>query len=130
MKVRGSNKRPVGLHESEGMVDIDIPDEEFLWIAREAHQRDITFNHMFERIMVRYLLAHKDDPADAIRYNADGSVAGVELKDGTIAKAKLKKPKVCDGCGDTPYPNMNCDDTAALRYGQTKPKKKPKRKQK
>jgi hypothetical protein len=42
---------------TEKMVDmeIDISDEQFLFVAKKAHERDITFNEMFNIIMKEYI---------------------------------------------------------------------------
>lgn len=36
-------------------IEIEITDEQFLFVAKEAHDRDITFNEMFNIIMREYL---------------------------------------------------------------------------
>ena len=36
-------------------VEIDLTDEEFLSIAKMAHERDITFNKMVEAILWNYI---------------------------------------------------------------------------
>ena len=33
------------------VLDIDISDEDFMFIALEAHKRDITFNQMIEKML-------------------------------------------------------------------------------
>lgn len=33
----------------DALIDIDLPDSVFLSLAREAHEKDITFNHLAER---------------------------------------------------------------------------------
>lgn len=37
-------------------IDILLSDEDFLRIAKQAHELDITFNHMVERILTKELL--------------------------------------------------------------------------
>ena len=36
-------------------MEIDISDEQFLFVAKKAHERDITFNEMFNIIMKEYI---------------------------------------------------------------------------
>jgi hypothetical protein len=36
-------------------IKIDMTDDEFLFIAKKAHKKDITFNKMFEQILVEQL---------------------------------------------------------------------------
>ena len=49
-------------------VDIELPDEDFMRIAREAHERDITFNKMVNIILkdgidlVEYRFEHHPKP--------------------------------------------------------------------
>ena len=49
-------------------VDIELPDDEFMRIAREAHERDITFNKMFNIILkdginqAEYRFEHQSKP--------------------------------------------------------------------
>jgi hypothetical protein len=54
--------RRVPLHESEKEVKIDISDQDFLVLAKRAHELNITFNHLVERLMMNYLLADKKAP--------------------------------------------------------------------
>lgn len=43
--------------QREKMVDMEIEmsDDEFLFVAKQAHERDITFNEMFNIIMKEYI---------------------------------------------------------------------------
>lgn len=41
-------------------VPVDLSDEEFLTIARMAHDRDITFNQMVEIILWQYIGKEKE----------------------------------------------------------------------
>ena len=49
-------------------VDIELPDDDFMRIAREAHERDITFNKMINIILkdginqVEYRFEHQSKP--------------------------------------------------------------------
>jgi hypothetical protein len=36
-------------------IQIDLSDEEFLYVAKRAHERDITFNAMLEEIIKNYM---------------------------------------------------------------------------
>lgn len=49
-------------NKKEGYQDIpvDLSDEEFLAIAKMAHERDITFNQMVESILWHYIKAEKN----------------------------------------------------------------------
>ena len=38
-----------------GTVDIDISDETFLTIAKQAHEKDLTFNQMFVNILKKQI---------------------------------------------------------------------------
>jgi hypothetical protein len=38
-----------------GNIEIELTDEEFLQVAKMAHENDITFNKMVERILVEYM---------------------------------------------------------------------------
>lgn len=50
------------MEKQDGKVDvpIDLSDEDFLHIARMAHEHDITFNQMVEKILIDYMEATKD----------------------------------------------------------------------
>ena len=39
-----------------GTIQVDLTDEEFLHIARRAHEQDITFNQMVIQILEQYIL--------------------------------------------------------------------------
>ena len=63
--------RPVELGKDETpytAVDIELPDEDFMMIAQEAHERDITFNKMVGLILknglhsVEYRFEHDNKP--------------------------------------------------------------------
>ena len=63
--------RPVELGKDEApftAVDIELPDEDFMRIAQEAHERDITFNKMVGLILknglhsVEYRFEHDNKP--------------------------------------------------------------------
>ena len=41
-------------------IPVDLTDEEFLTIARMAHERDITFNKMVETILWSYINERKN----------------------------------------------------------------------
>ena len=47
---------------TEKMVDMEIEmsDEEFLYVAKEAHERDITFNQMINIIMENFIKEFED----------------------------------------------------------------------
>lgn len=47
----------------EKMVDIeiDITDDEFLYVAKMAHERDITFNEMMNRIIEWHIAEVKEE---------------------------------------------------------------------
>ena len=36
-------------------MEVDISDEQFLFVAKKAHERDITWNEMFNIIMKEYI---------------------------------------------------------------------------
>jgi len=38
-------------------IEIDIDDNEFLYVAKMAHDRDITFNKMIEQILTQFMEA-------------------------------------------------------------------------
>lgn len=42
-------------------LDIDLTDDEFLYIAKQAHERDITFNKMIEQIIMRFMMDTMED---------------------------------------------------------------------
>jgi hypothetical protein len=42
-------------------VEIDLSDEDFIQIAKLAHERDITFNQMVEEILLKAINKEKDD---------------------------------------------------------------------
>lgn len=42
-------------------IQVDITDEEFLTIAKLAHERDITINKMIEHILWEEIKRHKDE---------------------------------------------------------------------
>lgn len=42
--------------DDRGTLDIDLTDDEFLYIAKQAHERDITFNKMIEQIIMRFMM--------------------------------------------------------------------------
>ena len=44
-------------------IPVDLSDEEFLSIAKMAHERDITFNQMVEIILWKYIGAEKERQA-------------------------------------------------------------------
>jgi len=48
---------------AEKMVDIeiDITDDEFLYVAKMAHERDITFNEMMARIIEWHIQERKEE---------------------------------------------------------------------
>lgn len=46
--------------DNREVVPVDLSDEEFLHIARMAHERDITFNKMVEIILTEYMNAAQD----------------------------------------------------------------------
>ena len=48
---------------TEKMVDIeiDITDDEFLYVAKMAHERDITFNEMMGRIIEWHIAEIKEE---------------------------------------------------------------------
>ena len=63
--------RPVELGKDETpytAVDIELPDDDFMRIAREAHERDITFNKMVGLILkdglgkAEYRFEHQSKP--------------------------------------------------------------------
>ena len=63
--------RPVELGKDETpytAVDIELPDEDFMRIAQEAHERDITFNKMINIILkdgiknAEYRFEHQSKP--------------------------------------------------------------------
>jgi len=43
------------INDGRSEVEIELSDEEFLSIARMAHNRDITFNKMVETILWQYI---------------------------------------------------------------------------
>lgn len=52
-------KRPKGRKADQNgdvEVEVDLTDEEFLVLAKGAHERNITFNHYVERLLCLYLL--------------------------------------------------------------------------
>ena len=40
-------------------IDIELTDEEFCVLAKEAHAQDITFNKYIEQILVQFLAQYK-----------------------------------------------------------------------
>ena len=42
-------------------VEIDLSEEDFIQIAKLAHERDITFNQMVEEILLKSINKEKDD---------------------------------------------------------------------
>jgi len=60
-------------------IQVELTDDEFLKIAKLAHENDITFNHMCERILTEAMLnaLHpKIETKQSIRRRADDSVFG------------------------------------------------------
>ena len=49
-------------------IEVDLTDEEFLHIARLAHEQDITFNQMVAKILERYIL-EQETQSDKNRSN-------------------------------------------------------------
>lgn len=43
-------------NDDRATLDIDLTDDEFLYVAKQAHERDITFNKMIEQIIMRYMM--------------------------------------------------------------------------
>ena len=42
-------------------IQVDLTDEEFLHIARRAHEQDITFNQMVIQILEQYILEQEKE---------------------------------------------------------------------
>lgn len=38
--------------DTRAVLELDLTDAEFLFIAKLAHKHDITFNHMIERLLI------------------------------------------------------------------------------
>jgi hypothetical protein len=75
-------------------IKLDMTDEEFLRIAKEAHEHNITFNHMVERIVTKQLIKlAKDIALDAI----DESLAKSKEKQHPHRRSWDKKPSC--SCG-------------------------------
>lgn len=36
-------------------IELDLTDEEFIFLAKEAHMQDITFNEYIEQILMEYM---------------------------------------------------------------------------
>jgi hypothetical protein len=120
LKHNKSKKPDPRCHESEGMIDVELTDEEFCILAKGAHERGITFNHFCERLLVNYIMDHKGDSEEPKRTPYDDALDEVRAIEG-----------ICDGCGDYPHPNVNCDPAEALKWASThsttgKPKKRRK----
>ena len=49
-------------------IDIDISDETFLFLARTAHEQDITFNQLVINIITKKL---KEEEDDGLNFNVD-----------------------------------------------------------
>jgi len=47
--------------DKRGNIEIELTDEEFLHVAKMAHENDITFNKMVERILVEYMERLKNE---------------------------------------------------------------------
>ncbi len=41
--------------DKRGNIEIELTDEEFLHVAKMAHENDITFNKMVERILIDFM---------------------------------------------------------------------------
>lgn len=51
--------------ENHTEIEVDISDEEFLWLARRAHEEDITLNELVNNIMKEHLdLLEKQETDD------------------------------------------------------------------
>lgn len=46
--------------DNREVIPVDLSDDEFMHIARMAHERDITFNKMVEIILTDYMNATRD----------------------------------------------------------------------
>jgi hypothetical protein len=46
--------------DKRGTIEIELTDEEFLHVAKLAHENDITFNKMVERILIDFMENHKE----------------------------------------------------------------------
>lgn len=46
--------------DKRGIIEIELTDEEFLHVAKMAHENDITFNKMVERILIAFMENHKE----------------------------------------------------------------------
>ena len=50
-------------------IEVDLTDEEFLHIAKLAHEQDITFNQMVAKILEQYILLEQEKESDKNRSN-------------------------------------------------------------
>jgi hypothetical protein len=50
------------VNDGRSDIEIDLSDDEFLQIAKMAHERDITFNKMVEHILEQAIKEHEKIP--------------------------------------------------------------------
>lgn len=59
LKVMEDTQFDVLFHQGTEDLEINIDDDTFLFIAKKAHEEDITFNQMFNKILVEQIEKEK-----------------------------------------------------------------------
>lgn len=62
----------VSIHDEDGKIiiskmceiELDLEDDVFIKIAKEAHEKDITFNEMVSELLLEYVNQHKSDSGE------------------------------------------------------------------